>query len=136
MYHSPSMQTIASDRLNKNYIPLKMTYVANPMCVYLNMNYVIYIIYILKEKEIEITSSERQSANMLHVKNDDSASTVLQPCYALYKLVLTHAPLHISDFKGVHARYVKRTGLRPSVRNAQVKGWQPLRHSFVCMTSQ
>ena len=45
--------------------------------------------------------------------------------------IITHAPVHINDFRGVRARYVKRTGLRSSDRNAQVKGQQPLWHSFV-----
>ena len=46
-------------------------------------------------------------------------------------IIITHAPMHFNDFRGVHARYVKRTGLRSSDRNAQVKGQQPLWHSFV-----
>ena len=45
--------------------------------------------------------------------------------------IITHAPVHINDFRGVRARYVKRTGYRSSDRNAQVKGQQPLWHSFV-----
>ena len=27
-----------------------------------------------------------------------------------FSLVITHAPVHINDFRGVRARYVKRTG--------------------------
>ena len=42
----------------------------------------------------------------------------------LRSVFITHATVHIIDFRGVRARYVKRTGQRSSDRNARVKGQQ------------
>ena len=30
--------------------------------------------------------------------------------FRLFNRIITHAPVHINDFRGVRARYVKRTG--------------------------
>ena len=49
-------------------------------------------------------------------------------------IIITHAPVCISDFRGVRVRYVKHTGQRLSDGNAQVKGQQPLLHSFVYLS--
>ena len=60
-----------------------------------------------------------------------SVFTAQKKLVPIAKHVITQAPVHINDFRGVRARYVKRTAQRSSDRNAQVKGQQPLWHRFV-----
>ena len=44
------------------------------------------------------------------VHSDDWSYQYIEWYYTYFRIFITHAPVHINDFRGVRARYVKRTG--------------------------